>query len=116
MADERETASIERRSHARRSASIKAELNGQPVTVLDISLGGIGGTVELHGNIQSIPLPGEAATVVLDPEGEAPVALTVELRRVGESLNRFGARIVELSAEQAQAVERLCGARSDVKP
>ena len=63
----------ERRKHKRHISFIKAEMNGQPVTILDASLGGIGGTIELRGDVGKIPGPGEAATVVLQPDSGQPV-------------------------------------------
>ncbi len=90
----------ERRKHERHSSFIRAELNGQPVTILDTSIGGIGGTVELRADIGNMPRMGETATVVLQPDSGQPVVLTVEVKRVDRNLNLFGAQIVEMSGDQ----------------
>ncbi len=95
------------RRHERRPSFIKAELNGQPISVLDVSVGGVGGTIELRGDSDSIPESGEMATIVLQPDGTQPVVLTVELIYVDRGLNLFGAQIVEMSDDQFQIIKRL---------
>ena len=97
----------ERRRHARHPSYIKAELNGQAITILDVSLGGLGGTIDLRGKLERIPEPGEEATVVLHTEGEKPVVLTVELIRVDPDRNHFGAQIVEMGDDQFQLLKGL---------
>jgi PilZ domain-containing protein len=101
----------ERRKHKRHPSFIKAELNSQPVTVLDASLGGIGGTIELRGDIGDVPEPGERATVVLQPDSDQPIVLTVEVKRVGQDLNLFGAQIIEMSEDQFELMKQLYAGR-----
>lgn len=86
-------------------------MNGQPVTVLDASLGGIGGTIELRGDLGNIPGPGETATVVLQPDSGQHVVLTVEVTRVDQDLNLFGAQIVEMSEDQYEFMKSLYAGR-----
>lgn len=102
------TSAAEQRRDERHPSFIKAELNGQPITILDASLGGVGGTVELRGDLGSMPKPGEIATVVLHTDSHQPVVLTVEVIRVDRDLNLFGAQIVEMSEDQYQLMTRLC--------
>ena len=87
-------------------------MNGQPVTVLDASLGGIGGTIELRGDIGDIPEPGERATMALQPDSDQPIVFTVEVKRVGQDLNLFGAQIVEMSEDQFELMKQLYAERS----
>ena len=68
------------------------------------------GTIELRGKLEVVPAPGEAAKVELLPEDGEPILLTVEVKRVGEDLNLFGAQIVEMGEEQFETIERLCAA------
>lgn len=98
----------DRRRSERFPSFIKAELNGQPITILDASLGGVGGTIELRGDLSSMPEPGEMATVVLQTDSDQPIVLTVEVIRVDRDLNLFGAQIVEMSEDQYQLMKRLC--------
>ena len=102
-----EPLSYERRRHARHPSYIKAELNGQAITILDVSLGGLGGTIDLRGELDRIPEPGEEATVVLHTDGEHSVVLTVELIRVDPDRNHFGAQIVEMGDDQFQFLKGL---------
>ena len=97
----------ERRRHARHPSYIKAELNGQAITILDVSLGGLGGTIDLRGELETIPEPGEQATVVLRTDGDRSVTLTVELIRVDADRKNFGAQIVEMGDDQFQFLRRL---------
>ena len=107
MANATKPQSYERRRHARHPSYIKAELNGQPITILDVSIGGLGGTIDLRGELDRIPLPGEEATVVLHTDGERSVVLTVELIRVDPERNHFGAQIVEMGDDQFQFLKTL---------
>ncbi len=98
-----EVGTVERRKHERQPSFMKAEMNGQPITILDVSLGGggVGGIIELRGDSDSIPEPGEIATLVLQPDSDIPVVLTVEVIRVDRDLNLFGAQIVDMDHDAA---------------
>ncbi len=101
-----------KRRHERRPSFIKAEPNGQPISVLDVSVGGVGGTIELRGDSDSIPESGEMATIVLQPDGDQPVVLTVELIYVDRDSNLFGAQIIEMGDDQCQIMKWLSVGRS----
>ena len=100
MAEVGEEGGVERRRHKRSPSFIKAEMNGQPITILDVSLGGVGGTIELRGDTDILPEPGEDGTVTLLPDDGASITLTVEVVRVDSQAHLFGARIVEMGEEQ----------------
>lgn len=106
MAASRGSEGVERRKHKRHASFIKAEMNGQPVTILDVSLGGIGGTIELRGDASDIPRQGDQAQVVLRPDKGGPTTLTVEVVRIEREQNLFGARIVEMGEEQFEFMKR----------
>ena len=108
--------SFERRRHARHPSYIKAELNGQAITILDVSLGGLGGTMDLRGRLERIPAPGEQATIVLHSDGERSVVLTVELVRVDPDRNHFGAQIIEMGDDQFQFLKGLYEDRPAAPP
>ena len=107
MATATKPLAYERRRHARHPSYIKAELNGQAITILDVSLGGLGGTIDLQGELERIPAPGEQATVVLRTDGDRSVVLTVELIRVDADRKNFGAQIVEMGDDQFQLLKGL---------
>lgn len=113
MAQARGDRSIERRRHRRSASFIKAEMNGQPITILDVSLGGVGGTIELRGDAASMPAPGEQGTVVLRPDAGASVALTVEVMRVDAGEQLFGARIVEMGEAEFAFMQQHFARRAD---
>ncbi len=96
----------ERRRHERHASFIKAEMNGRPVTILDVSLGGIGGTIELRGDTDILPEPSEHGTVTLLPDEGASVTLTVEVVRVDADAHLFGARIVEMGEQQFEFMQQ----------
>ena len=108
-----EPAGAERRKHKRYASFIKAEMNDQPVTILDVSLGGIGGTIELRGEGGAIPQQGEQAQVVLRPDKGTPATLTVEVVRIDSEAKFFGARIVEMGEEQFEFMKRYFADHSD---
>jgi hypothetical protein len=113
MSGSTKTQPFERRRHERFPSFIRAELNDQPVTVLDVSLGGLGGTVELRGDATDLPAPGEEARISLLPDEGAPVTLTLEVVRVDADLNLFGARIVEMGEAEFEFMKRLFAERTE---
>ena len=102
-----EVSGAERRRDKRRPSFIKASLNGQPITILDVSLGGLGGTIELHHETGDLPAPGDLATIELEPDSDKAILLTVEVIRADRELGLFGAHIVEMGDSQFRALERL---------
>ena len=106
MAQSGETTHNERRRHTRHPSFIKAEMNGQPITILDVSLGGVGGSIELRGDTDILPEPGEEGTVTLVPDEGDSVMLTVEIVRVDAEAHLFGARIVEMGEEQFEFMKQ----------
>ncbi len=102
-----EVSAAERRRDRRRPTFVKAALNGEPITILDVSLGGFGGTIELSGNDEALPEVGDLAKLELNPDAPDAVTLSIEVIRCDHDLKLFGAHIVEMSDDQFRRLERL---------
>ena len=102
--------SRERRRHRRSRTMIPALLDQCPVTITDISLGGIGsGALEMLADSEFLPERGQRASLRLLNGTEFSDNIEVEVVRVSSEKGRLGARYVGLSDEQRSMIQSLVG-------
>ncbi len=103
-----EVAEMERRRDRRRETLIEGRLQGHPISIVDISLGGLGAAVHFVGHVDGwVPdIGGEANLELLSETGELH-AFDVEVVRCDPVDGHFGVRFISLSDEQYRLVERL---------
>ena len=100
----------ERRRHRRSRAMIPALLDQCPVTITDISLGGIGsGALELLADSEFLPERGQRASLRLLDGTEFSDNIEIEVVRVSSEKGRLGARYVGLSDDQKRLIQALVG-------
>lgn len=98
----------ERRRHRRSRTMIPALLDQCPVTITDISLGGVGsGALELLADNEFLPARGQRASLRLLTGSEFSDNIEIEVIRVSSEKGRLGARYVGLSDEQKRMIQTL---------
>jgi hypothetical protein len=104
-----ETLAKERRRFPRSSVMLPALLDQFPVTVTDVSLGGIGaGQMEMMIDGELGPERGQRASLrFLDHEGFAEESIEVEIVRVSTRRGSLGVRYLGLTAEQDRFLKSL---------
>ncbi len=89
---------------------LPALLDQCPVTITDISLGGIGsGALELLADSDFLPQQGQRASLRLLQGNEFTENIEIEIIRVSSEKGRLGARYVALSDDQARMIRSLVG-------
>ena len=89
---------------------LPALLDQCPVTITDISLGGIGsGAVELLADSEFLPQQGQRASLRLLHGNEFTDNIEIEIIRVSSEKGKLGARYVALSDDQARMIKDLVG-------
>ena len=99
----------ERRRHKRSGVMVPALLDQIPVTISNLSLGGIGaGSIEILYDGELLPARGQQASLrFFDGLDEVSDSIEVEIVRVSGSRGELGARYVGLTEDQKQFIERL---------
>jgi hypothetical protein len=99
----------ERRRHKRAGVMVPALLDQMPVTISDLSLGGIGaGSIEILYDGEMVPSRGQQASLrFFDGLDEVSENIEVEIVRVSSSRGELGARYVNLTEEQKAFITRL---------
>ena len=99
---------IERRKHQRVGIMVPALLDQVPVTLSDISLGGIGtGKLEiLFDSDQQALERGQRASLRFFDQDEVTDSIEIEIVRVSNSRGEIGARYVDLTEDQKRYIER----------
>lgn len=99
----------DRRKFPRSSVMLPALLDQFPVTVTDVSLGGVGaGQMELMIDGELGPQRGQRASLrFLDHEGFAEESIEVEIVRVSTRRGSLGVRYLALSSEQDRFLKAL---------
>ena len=98
----------ERRKHPRIGVMLPALLDQVPVTVTDISLGGLG-----SGKLQMLfdggfgPGRGERASLRFLTDDEFGESIEIEITRVSSLRGELGARYIDLNDDQKRFIERL---------
>lgn len=110
-----ETLAKERRRHPRSSVMLPALLDQFPVTVTDISLGGIGtGQIEMMIDGELGPERGQRASLrFLDREGFPEECIEVEIVRVSTKRGSLGVRYLSLTPEQTRLLKSLVAKTSE---
>jgi len=104
--------SNERRRDRRRSVLVSGRLDGRPVKILDVSLGGVGCAVELQGGDledgQDYTASSEGyLTLEVDGRSGNTHRFLVQVTWVNESSGTFGAALGALSDDQFRVLEKL---------
>lgn len=107
-----ETRREERRRHKRAGVMVPALLNQVPVTISNLSLGGIGaGRIEiLFDGDQSLERGQQASLRFFDGEDEVTDSIEIEIVRVSNSRGELGARYLDLTEDQRRFIGRLLAA------
>lgn len=104
----------DRRRHRRSRIMIPALLDQCPVTITDISLGGIGsGALEMLADSEFLPAEGQRASLRLLNGNEFSETIEIEVIRVSSEKGRLGARYVNLSEDQKRMVDALVAETSE---
>ena len=97
-----------RRRDNRRRVMLPALLNGQPVEIEDVSLGGISASsLEILSDEGVALTPGQIATLRLPRDSDQAQTLTLEIVRVSLENGSIGARIVGLDDREYRMIEKL---------
>ncbi len=87
---------------------LPALLDQFPVTVTDISLGGVGsGSLQMLADATMGPGRGQKASLRFLTDEEFAESIEVEITRVSSQRGELGARYLDLTAEQKRFIERL---------
>lgn len=98
----------DRRFDPRRRSMIPALLDGHPVVVVDLSLGGIGaGAFEILTEDDLAVSAGQAAQLTIPRDGPLAQRLDVLVVRTNEAEGRFAARFIGLNEGQLELVRDL---------
>ena len=100
----------EHRRDKRRSFEIPASLNGVPVLVTDLSLGGVAAgadAIEIDGETTLDLRPGQCAVLRLPRNGNHSKSFEVEIVRSERREGRVGLRFTALNDDQYRLVEQL---------
>lgn len=110
MEDAMSSRGQDRRRHRRSRTMIPALLDQCPVTITDISLGGIGsGALEMLADSEFLPERGQRASLRLLHGSEFSDNIEIEVIRVSSEKGRLGARYVELTDDQKRLIQDLAG-------
>ena len=103
-----EVAEVERRRDRRRETLLEGLLQGHPISIVDISLGGLGAAVHFVGHAEDwVPdLGGDASLELLCDSGTVH-AFEVEVVRCDPVDGHFGVRFLSLDDRQYNVIERL---------
>lgn len=116
MPDGNLRATRDRRRNRRSPTMMPALLDQYPVTITDISLGGVGsGALELLADSFALPHRGQRASLRLLDGNQFSDNIEIEILRVSSEKGRLGARYVDLSAEQSDMIASLMQAVEDVE-
>ena len=108
MAQMGDTLTKEKRRHPRIGVMLPALLDQFPVTVTDISLGGVGsGSLQMLTDGTMGPGRGEKASLRFLTDEAFGESIEVEITRVSSQRGELGARYLGLTAEQKRFIERL---------
>lgn len=103
-----EVAEMERRRDRRRETLLEGRLQGQAISIVDISLGGLGAAVHFVGHADGwVPDLGGEATLELFCDSGAVHAFDVEVVRCDPVDGHFGVRFLTLDDRHYSVVERL---------
>ncbi len=107
-----EVADMERRRDRRRETLLEGRLQGHAISIVDVSLGGLGAAVHFvgHGDGWVPDLGGDAALELLSDSGEVH-KFDVEVVRCEPVDGHFGVRFLALDDHQYTVVERLVTGR-----
>lgn len=99
----------ERRRHKRSGVMVPALLDQVPVTISNLSLGGIGaGKIEILFDGDQILERGQHASLrFFGGDDEVSDSIEIEIVRVSNSRGELGARYIDLSSDQTRFIERL---------
>ena len=98
----------ERRRDQRRPVTVEGQIDGVRVTLLDLSMTGVGGGVNALGGAADLDLrAGEKRTLQFTGPDGATVSLPVSVRRVDGPARGFGANFAALSEREFDAIEQL---------
>lgn len=101
-------AARERRSHPRMGVMLPALLDQYPVTITDLSVGGIGtGNLEMMFDGELGPRRGDRASLRFLQEDVFSDAIEVEIVRVSARRGSLGARYLQLTSEQKRLIKAL---------
>ncbi len=107
-----EVSAAERRKHPRNAVMLPALLDQHPVTVTDLSEGGIATTdLEMLIDGELGPQRGQNASLRFLDGDEFGEAIEVEIVRVSNRRGSLGARYLSLSPEQKRMIARLIKAK-----
>jgi hypothetical protein len=98
----------ERRHHRRSRTMLPALLDQCPVTVTDLSRGGIGsGALEMLADNDLLPEKGQRASLRLLDGNDFSDGIEVEIVRVSGERGSLGARYLNLTREQSALIDSL---------
>lgn len=99
---------VERRRDRRRPIELAARIGDQTVTIIDISLGGVGmaGATALADRSRSFR-HGEQHRILLEVPSYGLLELMVEVARIDGATNALGLRFVGLDLANYRVIERL---------
>jgi len=108
MSEQVSTRGAERRRHRRSRTMLPALLDQCPVTVTDLSLGGIGsGALEMLADDFLLPEKGQRASLRLLDGNDFSESIEIEIVRVSGDKGRLGARYLNLTREQSRLIDTL---------
>ena len=87
--------------------SVECRLGTHPAKLLDVSLGGVGGVVELEGQNDYMPPLEETLILEITTAAGDIETFQVEVVRVDAETGRFGCRFSGLSTHQFRLMEKL---------
>lgn len=96
-----------RRRDRRHSLDLSAQFDGQPVTLVDLSIAGFGAAADATGTLPANLTTGRVADLVITLKDGRQVRLSVIIERSLASDGTFGGRFVNLSDENYRIVEAL---------
>ena len=103
-----EVSEMERRRDRRRETLLEGRLQGHPISIVDVSLGGLGAAAHFvgHGDGWVPDLGGDLTLELLSHSGEVH-GFDVEVVRCDPVDGHFGVRFLSLDDHQYRVVERL---------
>jgi len=95
----------ERRRDRRRDVLFGASIDGVPVKVVDISISGVKGALEILAAPGHVFQEGARTVITFETGPEETQTFEVEIVRVADASGQFGARFVDLTDRQYRMLE-----------
>lgn len=96
----------ERRRDRRRDVLLSASIDGVPVQVVDVSISGVKGALEILAAPGHVFREGARTAITFEDGPEGCQSFDVEIVRVADGSGQFGARFVDLTDQQYRMLER----------